>query len=98
MSDFAILNVDDPPELSQPGTCMGKALAIDLHSIRQLVNSRAAVILQAASTKYGLLALKVVFAPNVREPHDVQREARFMAQVNHTNASRPPLAQPNQMY
>ena len=85
MADLAALILDDPPELAVAGVSSGKSLNIDISTIQQHVNSRAATILRATSSTLGSLALKVVFAPDVREPHNLRREAKLLSELTHDN-------------
>lgn len=84
-SDFAVLNDNEPPQLLRGGILEGSAIELDLSSLREQVHSRAATVLKGHSSKHGLLAVKVVFKPDVREPHNLQNEVCVLARLSHDN-------------
>lgn len=85
MVNLAAVNTRKPPQLLQEGVLKGESLELQLSSITEHVYSRAATIYHAQSEKNGQVALKVVFAPDVREPHNVRKEIRLLPKLEHAN-------------
>ena len=87
MVQIAAVNLLRPPSLIQEGTLNGEGLKLDLSSLSEHVHSRAATIYvaQSPNSKYGKVALKSVFAPDVREPHDIRKEIKIIAKLQHVN-------------
>lgn len=87
MYTFQVLCEDDPKELLQSGSLHGSSVKLKLSTITEHITSRTATILKADSIQYGSVALKIVFAPNVRKPHNLRKEARILAEIDHPNVS-----------
>jgi serine/threonine protein kinase len=87
MPSLSVLNEEKSQSLLQHGVAGGRALAIDVSTVTEHVHSRAATIFRAQSTKHGDVAIKVIFAPDVREPHDIRKEVKLMAALSHANVS-----------
>lgn len=85
MVNLSAVNTRKPTQLLQEGTLCGTSLEIDVTSVTEHVHSRAATIYRAQSDKNGEVALKVVFAPDVREPHNIRKEIRLLSQLGNTN-------------
>ncbi|KAK9900919.1 kinase-like protein [Cystobasidium minutum MCA 4210] len=87
MVQVSAVNLLNPPQLIQQGILNGEGLDIDLSSIREHVHFRAATIYVAQSStgKYGDVAIKSVFAPDVREPHDIRKEIKTLSRLNHAS-------------
>lgn len=88
MVQVSAVNLHKPSQLIQEGTLHGEGLNIDLTSISEHVHSRAATIYVAQSAthvKHVQIALKSVFAPDVREPHDIRKEIKILARLHHPN-------------
>lgn len=88
MVQVSAVNLHRPSQLLQEGTLHGEGLNIGLTSIREHVHSRAATIYIAQSlsnVKQAQIALKSVFAPDVREPHDIRKEIKVLARMHHSN-------------
>lgn len=85
MVNLHVLNLQRPPQLLQEGTLHGDGLDLQVSGISEHVHSRAATIYKAPSGKNGQIALKVVFAPDVRKPHDIKNEIRLLSGLIHPN-------------
>lgn len=87
MPDLHTINQDYPPTLTFPGSLRGCSVQVDLSTLEPHVNSRAAVVLRAGTSLESCkqVAIKAVFEPDVRPPHDVMKEARILASLSHPN-------------
>lgn len=83
MVQLAAVNLAKPHQLLKEGTLHGEGLNLQLSSLREHVHSRVATIYVAQSSTHGQVALKVVFAPDVREPHDVRKEISLLSCLHH---------------
>lgn len=85
MVNLSVLNTRKPEQLLQEGILKGESLDLQLSRVAEHVHSRAATIYEVRSEKNGQIALKVVFAADVREPHDIKKEIRLLPQLDHPN-------------
>ena len=87
MPKLDALNSDHSLELFCPGIAAGAGLDLDLSTLSDHVSSRAATISRCIrkDPSASVLAIKSVFAPDVRLPHDIRNEARTMASLDHPN-------------
>lgn len=89
MVNLRVLNTRKPEQLLQEGILKGESLDLQLSGVIEHVHSRAATIYRVQSEKNGQVALKVVFAPDVRQPHDIRKEIRLLSALEHPNVRVP---------
>lgn len=99
MRNLSTLDADNPEQLIEPGLLDGRAIGLDVDSIRLHATGFCTSLYEAALRRdqsknnaavdggsSASVALKVVFAPDVRPPHDVRREARILSRLSRTAA------------
>ncbi|BGP66068.1 hypothetical protein NBRC10512_001594 [Rhodotorula toruloides] len=93
-------NVDDPPTLLEAGVLQGRAIGIDLATIRPFEgrpifladlarcgssNDRSHVARWLRGGVHSVVAIKAIEEDRSRIPRDGRREARLLAKLNHPN-------------